>query len=352
MYTRSISYLLLLLLFSVFTLSSCANDTNAAQNEPNTQAGTTPVNVKVEKVVTSSLTDNIKVSAETIADKDVTFSAELSGRVEYLSADLGDRVKKGQVLARIDYEMQKAQSDQAQATFDLATKTFERLSALKKDELISQQQIDESETNLAQARAQLQIAKANLKKSIVRSSINGIVGRKFIEEGMFVGPGSPIFQVVDFKTIVIKAQLPETQVSKVKRDMAVKVDIPALGKEYDGKVHVVLPAADPVAKTFQLRVKVENPDYNIKIGMAATINIIAEEHTNVIVTRQDVVIEETGSRSVFVEKDGKAEKRTVILGPTEGSRVIIEDGLTEGESLIVLGQRDLVDGQPVVVVSD
>ncbi len=348
-------------LISIVLISVClASCQSAEQTSTEANASTleskelskaiNPINVKIETVSLGRLTEYITVTGETIADKDVTYSAEVAGRIEVLSVDLGDSVKKGHSLARIDYEMLKAQFEQAQANYNLTEKTIMRLSALLKDELISDQEIDEARSVLIQAKAQLTIANANLRKSKIVSGIDGIVARKFVEEGEFVGPGSPIVQVVDLGKIVVKAQLPETLAPRVRRESPAKVGIDALGREFDGKVHVVVPASDPMSKTFQLRVKVDNPDFSILIGMAANLRIKSETFEDVIVVQQDAVIEEGYSRSVYVEENGIARKRAVKLGPIEGHRVILLEGVKPGDRLIVVGQRGMVDSQPVRII--
>jgi len=345
---------IVLALLAAISLISCSKPASSAQEDKETLAAkdVQPINIKIAPVTLTSLSEQIVVSGETLADSDVTFSAEIGGRIEYLAVDLGAKVTKGQTLARIDYEMQKAQADQAQAQYDLAMKTFDRLNALKIEELISQQQIDEAETNRTLAEAQLKIAKASLSKSLVKSTINGIVARKFVETGEFVGPGSPVFQIVDFKRVIVKAELPETLAAKVEHNMPVKVRIDALGKEFDGKVHVVLPAANPESKTFQMRAYVDNANYSIKVGMAATVKILAEEHNDVVVAIQDSVLNADNKNVVYVEKDGIAHRKEVVLGATEGQKVIISEGLNVGENLVIVGQRELVDGQPVKVIAD
>jgi len=309
-----------------------------------------PVNVKVEPVILTTLTESVVANGQTLADKDVTYSAENAGKVEYLAVDLGATVKKGKVLARIDYKMQKAQQEQAQAAYELAQKTFERLNALRSEELISQQQIDEAQNAMTQARAQKTIADVNFSRSVVRAVSKGVVVKKFVEKGEYVGPGSPIFTIVDYSTITVEAQIPETQVAKVKTGMNAKVSIDSLDEEFNGVVDVVIPSSDSVSKTFGLRVKVPNPDGKIFVGMAARINAISDVHENVVVVPQEVVVEELNKRFVFVIEDKYAKKIDVELGPSEGYKVVVVKGLKPNDKLVVLGQRDLVNKQLVRII--
>ena len=321
------------------------------ENSQNTQAGDVrAVNVKVAKLGTSSLTEHVLAYGVTKAQKVITYSAEIAGKLEYLSVDLGDRVKSGQTLARIDFKTLQAQAEQAQIGYELASNTYERLGALKDEDLISQQRLDETRSNMLSAKAGLAIAEANAKKARVVSSHSGIVARKFVERSEFVAPGTPLLMVVDYSTIIVEASLAETQVASVRRGAQVEVEIDALNERFKGTVETIIPTADSASKTFTLRVNIKNKDLRILIGMSATVRISAQTLDGIIVVPQSAVVEEQGERSVFIAKNGKAEKRSVQLGATDGENVAILTGVSQGESLIVMGQRDLVNGQPIHVV--
>ncbi len=312
-----------------------------------------PVNQKNVKTVTlepSTLTEFIVANGTTKAVRDVTYSAEVPGRIEYLPVDLGDRIRKGQVLARIDFATLKAQAEQAETSYDLARNTFDRLSTLKDENIISQQRIDEAKSSMQSAESGVSIARANVKKAVVRSTYRGIVGAKFVEKGEFVNPGTPLFMVVDYSTIVVEARLPETQVAGINRNAEVEVSIEALKKTFKGKVDTLIPTADKASKTFTLRIKIDNPNHEILIGMSATVKIDAIDHVDVIAVPQSAVIEERNRRSVFIAVKGVARRREVTLGAAQGDRVVLLDGVKAGEALIVVGQRDLEDGKPIRVI--
>ncbi len=312
----------------------------------------TPLNVKVRPVVTSSLTENIVFRGTTLPDKNITFSAETSGRVEVMPYDLGARVKRGALLARIDYATLKSQRNRDQVSYDLARKTRERLTSLLADELASRQQMDEAESREQMAKAALDMSEVLVSKSLIHATTAGIVARKLAEVGEYVNPGQPLLQVVAFETVVVSCQVPESLVPRIKRGMPVQVTIDSLQKSFDGLVHVVIPSAHPTSKTFEMRVKVANPDYQILIGMAATVRSQAQVHENVIVIPQDIVVESGSQRFVFVEEGGRARQRQVQLGPVEADRVMIRQGLQAGDRLVIEGHRDLYEGRPIHVVPD
>ncbi|MCP4604991.1 MAG: efflux RND transporter periplasmic adaptor subunit [Proteobacteria bacterium] len=308
------------------------------------------INVQVEKLSPTTLTEYVVANGVTKAIREVTYSAEIPGKIEYLSADLGDRIRRGQVLARIDFKTLKAQASQVEARYNLAKTTHGRLAALKGDEIVSQQSIDEAQSRMISDEAQLSIAEANLAKSVVRSSYGGIVSAKYVEKAEYVGPGTRIYDVIDYRTIIVEARLAETQVASITRGAKVAVDISALKEQFEGTVETIIPTADRDSKTFTSRIRIKNPDLKILVGMSATVRVAARTHNDVIVASQSSVIEESGRRSVFVAASGVAKKRKVQLGAIDGDRVVLASGVASGDELIVLGQRDLIDGQPIRIV--
>lgn len=308
-----------------------------------------PIHVETEVLQSSTLTEYVTVTGTAEAAKDVTFSAEIPGRVEYLGPKLGGRVTKGRLLAKIDYRTLQARLMQATAGHDLAKKTFARLVELGSD-LVTQQQLDEAESALKNARANLAIAQSDINKSRVTSNIRGVVSAKYVEEAEYVAPGTPLYRVVDNSTIYFEAHLPETQVSSVKPGSEALVQLNALGESRKGTVEAILPSAHPASKTFTARVRVANPDFKILQGMSAVVKIAAQVHEEMVVVPQDLVLEGKAGRSVFVIENGKAIQRQVSLGGREGDRVAIIEGVAPGEIIVTLGHRNLSDGQDVAIV--
>ena len=353
-------YFFILLGLALLTLCSCgerearaeSSNGNAARKEAvkQTNSSQRATNVKIMTLSPSSLTEYVIAYGVTQPIRDVTYSAEVPGRVEALPVDLGDRVARGRVIARIDYRTLQAQEEQASTNYNLAKSTYKRLASLQDDNVISKQKIDEAQSAMLSAKAGLSIASANVKKAVVRSTYSGIVDTKFVEKGEYVGPGTPLLKIVDYKTIIVEAKLAETQTGGIQRDADVDVTIEALGKTFNGKVDTLIPTADSASKTFTLRIRIDNPDYKILVGMSAIVRLTTTRHDDVLVVSQSTVIEETGNRSVFVAENGIAKKRDVVLGAVEKDKVVVKEGLSPGDKIIVVGQRDLEDGDPIHIV--
>lgn len=307
--------------------------------------------VQVASVRAGRFVETVTIQGHTVASADLTYSAEVPGTVESMRLALGQRVRRGQVLARIDYLSLRARADAARASASLQQKTCRRLATLRKDDLVTQERVDHAEAARVSADAALKIALANLKKSVIRARRGGVVTKKFVDSGEYVGPGSPVLQVVGLDELVVQGQLPESRVAAVRRGAVAQIKISALGRSVSGKVSAVLPVASAVSRTFSVRIKIRNPGHAILVGMAATVRIEVRTHQGVVLVPHDVVLEEGKTRAVYVVgPGGKAIRRPVTLGPTEADRVMLRSGIRPGERLVVVGQRELKPGQRVQVV--
>lgn len=325
-----------------------ASNRETAANPPVQAARpkTHPAVVKTLVVEPTSVTEQVSANGTTAPVRSVTFSAEIPGKIEALRTDLGRPVRKGQVLALIDHEALAAERDRAAAAFKLARITYERLTALG-DDVVTRQRVDEAASAFETARAGLSIAEDNVNKGVIRSNLTGVVTAKYKEKSEYAAPGAPIFEVVDYRTIVVEAELPETEVVKVHSGDATAVWIEALGQSFDGKVKTIVPVADADGKTFTVRVEIDNPKLAILVGMSATLTIHVGDATPVFLLPQDTVIEAPEGRSVLVVRDGIAVKQPVQLGDVVRDRVVITNGLQAGDEIITLGQRRVEAGQAI-----
>lgn len=330
------------------TATSAVSNRETAANPPlrRTPPATRPAVVKTVVAAPTDLTARVAANGTVAPVRSVTFSSEIPGKIEALRTDLGQRVRKGQVLALIDHETLSAERDRAAAAFELARITYERLQALGTD-VVTRQQVDEARSGFEAARAGLRIAEDNVNKSIVRSNLNGVVTAKYREKSEYTTPGAPIFEVVDYSTVFVEAQLPETEVVKVHPGETATVRIEALGRSFDGKVKTIVPVADADGKTFAVRVEIDNRALAILVGMSATVSIDEGAARRVILLPQDAVLEAPSGRSVFAVRDGIAVRRTVRLGDVYRDGVVIADGVAAGDEIVILGQRRLEDGQAV-----
>ncbi|HYO14332.1 MAG TPA: efflux RND transporter periplasmic adaptor subunit [Thermoanaerobaculia bacterium] len=318
--------------------------------------------------------------------------AKIPGQIVEMRAETGDRVRQGQVLARIDagdlrqrVEQMEAALRMAQATLTERRSTLEvnqanadRSSALFAQQLISQQQQDTVQAELLKARAQVQVAqaqveqaranlgaaRAELEKTLIIAPFDGVIGKRHLDRGAFATTNQPVFSLVDLSTIKTTIPLTQKDAARIQVGQQARVTSDAFpGVEFRGQVARIASIFDPNTNTTEAEVEIANSDGRLKPGMFATVSIsYLTEPTALLVPKTALVEDERETYLFVAEKgpapDGKGEawtaKRVPVLRIGAGSEerrneVAIEGDVQAGQPVITLGQQELRDGATVVI---
>ncbi|MEL6543298.1 MAG: efflux RND transporter periplasmic adaptor subunit [Myxococcota bacterium] len=327
--------------------SGCAKEAEVEKKER------PPKRVEVEAVRSDSLTDVLSLPATIEAREATTLATGRGGRVDALGADEGAMVKKGQTLVRINAGTAYAEMKQAEAAFARAQATYDRTASLSQRKLASAAQVENATADLAQASAARELARASITNAVLRAPHSGYVDKRHISVGEFASPGSPLIEVVDIDVVKVIARVPERDIDTIERGATANFTVDALGGEsFSGKIERIGVSADAAARTFEVELRLPNTDHRLKPGMLARVQLPRRSISDMPVIRRDAVVEDLDGPTVFVARDGKASRVRVRLGPINGDRVVVTEGLEPGTPLIVVGQRMLVEGEPIKVVGD
>ncbi len=219
-----------------------------------------------------------------------------------------------------------------------------------------------------QARAQADLAKSRLDATVIRSPIAGRISYRNVEAGEFVDSATLAFVVIDERRVIAEAGLSERVVGRVRKGMTMELAVPALeaaaqgGEKVSGTVDSVSPAADPRSMLYAVRLLVPNPDGRLRGGMLARLRVPIETKLGALLVPERATFSENGADYVMVAVSspetagaarlGKAAKRLVKLGESDGSSVEALEGLSEGELVITAGQEFLGDGDPVAIAPE
>jgi len=293
-----------------------------------------------------------KVGAE------VKVGARITGKVEHLYANIGDRVKRGQILVRLEQDDLKARSDQAEAAyleakaaFDKAKIDLDRDTPLAKEGYISQQNIDVlqnvydmAKARVLKAKADQDYAKAELSYATITAPIGGTIASVTTQQGETVAAGlnAPTFiTIIDLNKLEVNAYIDETDVGKigVGQEALFTVDTFA-DKDFKGKVTAIYPRAvlqENVVNYITL-ISIENSEGKLKPDMTANVTITLKKKKGVLAIPSAAITREGGKKYVMLQaKDGKTIRREVKTGWKEGSLLEITSGLKEGDVVLVSG---------------
>jgi len=333
-------------------------------------------------VQASAGTPILTASGYVVARRKAVVSAKIQGRLSDLRVEEGSVVREGETIARlesIDYEaaVNRARAAVLRAEADLAEyvrqlKLSEDLTAQKivavdqRDAAASRVKI--AEAALAQAQADLAYAEAQLQNTFIRAPFGGVVVKKMAEIGESVAPIPPgvnistssgaIVALADLATLEVEADVAEANVAKVGNGQPAEVTVEAIpDKRYKAVLRQVIPTADRTKATVMVKVTILDKDKDLKPEMSAKVTFLEPEKKEatpaaaapVVLVPRESVVSRDGKPTVFLVREGKAQARAVVLGTERKGQVIVNEGLSGGETLVARPKDDLRDGAPVRV---
>ena len=270
---------------------------------------------------------------------------QMTGRITKINAEIGDFVKKGQILAEID----KAQLLQAQLQLQNKEVELQRLKSLYEAGGLSKSDLDAIELAYNVAKTQVDNLMEN---TILRSPIDGVVTARNYDAGDLYGMSAPIYTVEQIVPVKLLVGISESDYTKVKKGDAIEITADAIpGKVFYGKVEKIYPTIDPATRTFTVEVVVDNKYKTLRPGMFARVAVNFGSNNNVVVPDVAVVKQQgSGERFIYVlNEDGTVTYQKVVLGRRMGAEYEVLEGLKDGARIVTGGQIRLKDGVKVTV---
>lgn len=335
---------IILPIFAIVLLASCSGK-EKGNNSPN--ASTEAIPVKVQKLEKTNIANTVEQTANLIADEQVYYAPASTGRIKQIHVEVGDRIKKGEVLV----EMDQTNLVQAEVQLENLKAEYNRAVALNETNSISKQAYDAAVTQYEVAKSNYEFLKENTQ---MLAPFDGIVTGKYFENGEVYtgiatgGASKPAIITIE-KINPMKAQvnLAEQYYLAIKKGTPVELKSNLFPERtFQGTVNIVYPSIDPSSRTFTVEVKIPNQDEALKSGMYGTINFFIGE-TETIVAPALAVLKLQGSndRYVFINDNGIAKRVAVKLGRRFDDKVeLLSDEIHEGDELVIVGQGRLING--------
>jgi membrane fusion protein, multidrug efflux system len=337
-----------------------------------------PMTVETATAHRGTIMQELVVVGNLVGDATVAVVPRAAGRLQEISVRLGDRVSRGQRIAKIeDFELQeqvkqqeaalevsRATIRQREADLQLAQTNAERSRNLFARQLLPKQTLDDTEARYQAAVAQLDLARAqnnqstarldelkiNLQNTIIVSPVNGFVARRAVDPGAFVGQNAPVVDVVDIGSVRLVANIVEKDLTSMQTGDDTRVEVDAFpGEIFTGRVARVAPVLDPATRTAPIEIEIPNPGFRLKPGMYARVTVTTDERKEALVVPTNAVVDTGGRRGVFLAADNSTVSfRPVIVGIEEDMQTEILEGLSEGDRVVTTGAAALRDGDRVV----
>lgn len=333
---------LLATVFVVFAFVGCGS--KGEKSKENSSSLPT-AQVRVWTVESKSRAVTEEVVGTVRAKLHATLEAKLSGRIDKLPVVLGQRVKAGELVARLDAAEINARLEQAEASLEQAERDWKRVSALFEQQAVTRAEYEAAQSRSRVAKGAVAEAKAMMSYVEVVAPFDGVVTRKWAETGDLAAPGKPLLSIEDPSALQLEADLPQAIASHVQRDARLAVRVDGLAGELAGRVSEIAPTADSVSRTFRIKVDL-SAQPGLSSGQFARLVVPVGEGNSLRVP-VSAVVQRGQLDMVFVIADQHARLHLVKPGKRTGDEMEILSGLRVGDAVVIDGAAQLTDGQPV-----
>jgi RND family efflux transporter MFP subunit len=292
--------------------------------------------------------------------------------VESIEVDIGDSVKRGSALLELDSEIEalnlraaRAATEEARAQLADAQRRFESAKRLRKQKTISQDEVDqrEAEVNITKAVVERRLAEqqkqqARVERHAVKAPFAGVISDRMTDVGEWVEPGTPVLTLVAIDDLHVDFQVPQEFYPHIDDSSEVLVTLDAIpNRKFTAIIDAAVPVSDPNARTFLMRVTLDEKDLNITPGMSAHGTLrLNTGRRGVVVSRDAILRYPDGRVTVWVVNQGSetttVSEQPVTVGHSFDGKVSITRGLKAGTVVVVEGNEALQEGQTVLVQSN
>jgi RND family efflux transporter MFP subunit len=312
--------------------------------------------VSVSPVSKKEFNRYVSVQGLVMSDDVVNATAEVPGRITKLYVKEGQSVKKGQLIARLDLESVQKQINELETSLSLATTVFDRQKRLWDQNIGSEIQYLEAKNNKERLEKSLETLSFQLSKASIYSPISGVVDRELIKQGEIASPGMPIVVILNTRNVKVVADVSESFLGVVNKKDKVQIIFPALNREIEENISLIGRTIDPANRTFTIEVNTKNQDGLLKPNLLAELRFKELSIKDAIVIPLDVILQEvSGKEYVFIKQDSDngpiASKKYVQRGESYLSEVVITEGLSGDEEIIIDGNRLLTNNEPIQIIA-
>ena len=341
-----------------------------------------PMTVELGAAKRGDVAATLTVVGNLIGLQTVDVAPRTAGRLLSVNVQMGDPVRRGQVIAKVEdreiveqvraaeaaQEVAKATIRQREADLKVAELNFERSKNLFARQLLAKQALDDAESRYMAAVAQIDLSKAqlsqndarlqelqiNLQNTTVSSPVDGFVGKRNVDPGAMVNTNTAIASVVDISRLKLVVNVVEKDLRMVTPGDVGIVEVDAYpGEKFNGRIARVAPVLDPATRTASIEIEVPNGDKRLKPGMYARISLIVEEHKNALVAPKTAVIDFENKRGVWVpNEERRATFVPVTLGIEGTDHIEIVAGLKEGDRFVTTGAGAVRNNDQLIIAGE
>lgn len=322
-------------------------DNQKLDNQGPPAGGAAAFQVEGMLLVPQEFAENLSLTGTLEGDELIEIRSEVSGVVEKINFEEGGKVSKGQVLFRVNDSELRAQLAKTRTAETLAAENERRAQLLLDKEAISQEEYDFAKAELQSAKAETQLVNAQLSKATVRAPFSGTIGLRYISEGTYVTPATPIATLVNTDELKITFSVPEKYSSQVGVARELIFTTSNSNEEHSAVIYAVEPQVDLATRTLKMRARIDNREGKLIPGTFANVFLPLEVVEDALMVPAEALIPIQNGKKIFVARDGIAKEIEVQTGARTVRDVQVLSGLKAGDTILTSGVMVLKDGSPI-----
>lgn len=303
--------------------------------------------VEVKTVGRGNIAATLLTYTSLEAERHVDVVSRTQGLVKTILVEEGDRVEEGQPLAQLDTDVLELTLQEREVNMNSLESNYNRSRELLEQELLSSQEFEQTKFQYEAARTQYESAELQLAYATIRSPFAGIITERLIEVGNLVNANDVVFRTADLDPLLARIYVPEKDIGQVRAGQSVRINVEGSDQTHAGRVARISPIVDPQSGTVKVTVEIRDRRGTLRPGMFTTVNLVIAINEDVLQIEKKALVAEAEGSYAFLFRDGTAEKRLIELGIAEGDYVEVLSGLSDGDSIITVGQEGLRNGAPV-----
>jgi membrane fusion protein (multidrug efflux system) len=307
-----------------------------------------PINVDVMVVSPDSLRNIIYTTGTLLPNEKIELRNEVAGRIIGIFFEEGTEVAKGTLLLKINDQDLQAQLTKNEVQEKMALDDEFRKRKLLDIKAISQEEYDVSANLLKSVQSEKKLLEAQIAKTEIIAPLSGKIGLRNVSPGSYIPTNSLIATLQQVDPIKIEFTVPEKYIRLIKNNMEIRFSMDYTQESFTGRVYAVESGVDPATRTIRIRAICSNSSRKLAPGAFTRISLILEELPDAIRIPSEALVGDIDGNKVFLLKKGKASSVKVETGIRTESDVQITSGLQPGDSLILTGLLQVIDGTPVV----
>ena len=341
-------FIILLLLFLPFSIFSCSEGSENQREE----RGNLKTPVRAERVKAESIDQVIKSTGTLNANEEVELTAEASGKIVAINFKEGERVKRGDVLLKLNTAELEARKRSVEYELELQEQRKERRKKLLEKEAVSREELDEVITSVNALKAEVDVIQSQIDLATITAPFDGKIGVRMVSEGAYITPGTTVASLVDYSRLKLEFTVPERYSTAVNHGTPVTFEINGSDSLYTAEIYTIEPKVNASTRTFKVRAIVENVDSQLLPGTFTKVQLILASLDDALLIPNESVLQEIDGKQVYLVSEERIEVRKIETGIRFSDRIQVTEGLREGEVVVTSGILNIREGQEVEIINE